>query len=324
MLQVKTTVEPAEVHQEESRRHSEEGKSRKSRKEHHEIEQKSSRVKKDTTRQKKKSSEGEPRPRDSFPLHYTREEKEWLKEKLLEEFERQEAIQRDVPAEVEARSKGMEQEEIPEDGRSTRMDTDGRSTRMETDGGRSTMLSSPVRQGSPPCLCAEEETKSKSRSKTPDTSLGRRREKESRQGEGERKKGIRKQSREWEELLALEEQIKETKAARERVEEERRQTKEEEERMQSKEGDPRWEKRTNSKSPGKHQLSPPESRKRKVSPGLASGRRSRARDPDHPATMPRESSPAMGDLALRHGGTMPKDHSLHSRDHSPGIALKPR
>ena len=36
------------------------------------------------------SKEYETRMRDSLPLHYSREEKEWLKEKLLEEFERQE------------------------------------------------------------------------------------------------------------------------------------------------------------------------------------------------------------------------------------------
>lgn len=34
--------------------------------------------------------------RESLPHHYTREEKEWLKEKLLQEFERQEKIQKDA------------------------------------------------------------------------------------------------------------------------------------------------------------------------------------------------------------------------------------
>ena len=39
------------------------------------------------------SKEYETRMRDSLPLHYSREEKEWLKEKLLEEFERQEKLE---------------------------------------------------------------------------------------------------------------------------------------------------------------------------------------------------------------------------------------
>ena len=39
------------------------------------------------------SGDYETRMRDSLPLHYSREEKEWLKEKLLEEFERQEKLE---------------------------------------------------------------------------------------------------------------------------------------------------------------------------------------------------------------------------------------
>jgi len=83
--------------------------SRKSRRENYEIESKELKHKKSDTdsgiRQKRaetkptqekhgSTKESELKKRDSFPLQYTREEKEWLKEKLLEEFERQEKMQR--------------------------------------------------------------------------------------------------------------------------------------------------------------------------------------------------------------------------------------
>ena len=77
-----------------------------------------------------------------------------------------------------------------EEGRSVRMEVDarsgrgtedetGRSTRMTGETGRSTMVSSPTRDTSPPCTCGEEQAK------TPETSLGRR-EKERREKEGRR------------------------------------------------------------------------------------------------------------------------------------------
>jgi len=84
--------------------------SRKSRRENYEIENKELKHKNSDTdsviRPKRveikpsqekhvSTKESEIKKRDSFPLQYTREEKEWLKEKLLEEFERQEQIQRE-------------------------------------------------------------------------------------------------------------------------------------------------------------------------------------------------------------------------------------
>ena len=83
--------------------------SRKSRRENYELESKELKHKKSDTdsgiRQKRvetklsdekhsSTKENELKKRDSFPLQYTKEEKEWLKEKLLEEFERQEKMQR--------------------------------------------------------------------------------------------------------------------------------------------------------------------------------------------------------------------------------------
>ena len=86
--------------------HEEGGKlksSRKSRRENYEIENFDHKHKpsENSTSHKSKASiekhvsskEYETRMRDSLPLHYSREEKEWLKEKLLEEFERQEKLE---------------------------------------------------------------------------------------------------------------------------------------------------------------------------------------------------------------------------------------
>ena len=81
--------------------------SRKSRRENYEIENLDYKPKpsENSTSKKSKASieshvsskEYETRMRDSLPLHYSREEKEWLKEKLLEEFERQENLSVESP-----------------------------------------------------------------------------------------------------------------------------------------------------------------------------------------------------------------------------------
>lgn len=103
--QAKYKEERSDTHQEDNRGKS----SRKSRRENYEMESKELKHKKSDTdsgmRQKRgetktaqekhgSTKESELKKRDSFPLQYTREEKEWLKEKLLEEFERQEKMQR--------------------------------------------------------------------------------------------------------------------------------------------------------------------------------------------------------------------------------------
>ena len=146
-----------------------------------------------------------------FKVKYFRQEKEWLKEKLLEEFERQEQIQRkEEHEEVQRKEEGGEgggtggrRKEKEEGGRSVRMvEDEGRSTRMTGEEGRSTRVSSPLRDGSPPCTCAPD---------LPDpggtqSGSGRRREKERKRGEVEegrsRSKGRKEEKdKDWQELL---------------------------------------------------------------------------------------------------------------------------
>ena len=174
-------MERSDGHHEDTRLKS----SRKSRRENYEIENKELKHKKSDTdsgiRQKRpetkpsqekhvSTKESELKKRDSFPLQYTREEKEWLKEKLLEEFERQEKIQRQgdvhtglkgsLPMKDRLNAESGKENPItftatdgPRKKGSSQKSTDDALEKMEN-GNRSKGELSPL-EISPPCTCGQ-------------------------------------------------------------------------------------------------------------------------------------------------------------------------